>query len=215
MAYLYRHIRLDKNEPFYIGVGSSANYFRAFRKTNRNNHWNNVVNITNYEVEILFDDLSDEQARLKEIEFIKLYGRVDLGTGSLVNLTDGGDGCLSRKMTKEIASKIGNANKGKIRTKEFRDNIALVNKARMSNPEIYEKHCKSTKNNRIPIRYNTPKKPVLQYDLNNNLIKEHDSITSASIQFNSNKLGLISRCCNNKQKTALGYIWKFKSIDCS
>lgn len=213
MAYLYRHIRLDKNEPFYIGVGSSANYFRAFRKSNRNKHWQNIINISDYEVEVLFDNISDEEARQKEIEFIKLYGRVDLGTGSLVNLTDGGDGCLSRKMTKEIASKIGKSNKGKIRTQKFRDNIALVNKERMNNLEIYKKHCESTKNNRIPIRYNTPKKPVFQYDLNNNLIKEYDSITSASNQFKSDKSGLISRCCNNKQKTALGYIWKFKSTN--
>lgn len=28
MAYLYRHIRLDKNEPFYIGIGSDSNYNR-------------------------------------------------------------------------------------------------------------------------------------------------------------------------------------------
>ena len=215
MAYVYRHIRLDKDEPFYIGVGSSANYFRAFRKTNRNNHWNNVANITNYEVEILFDDLSDEQARLKEIEFIKLYGRVDLGTGSLVNLTDGGDGCLSRKMTKEIASKIGNANKGKKHTQEYKDNLSKAGKIRMSNTELYKKHCESTKNNRIPKRYITPKKVVLQYDLENNLIKEHDSIKSASIQFNADKSPIISRCCNNHQKKGLGYIWKFKSINCS
>jgi hypothetical protein len=32
MAYVYRHIRLDKNEPFYIGVGSDSNYSRAFTK---------------------------------------------------------------------------------------------------------------------------------------------------------------------------------------
>ena len=32
MAYLYRHIRLDKNEPFYIGIGSNElnNYKRAY-----------------------------------------------------------------------------------------------------------------------------------------------------------------------------------------
>ena len=24
MAYLYRHIRLDKNEPFYIGIGKMS-----------------------------------------------------------------------------------------------------------------------------------------------------------------------------------------------
>lgn len=213
MAYLYRHIRLDKNEPFYIGVGSSANYFRAYRKSNRNSHWNNIVKHADYEVQILFDNLSDEEARLKEIEFISLYGRVDLGTGSLVNLTDGGDGCLSRKMTTDISSKIGKANKGKKRTQEFKNNLSKINKERMSNPETYKKHCEATKNNRIHKRYTVPKKVVLQYDLNNNLINEYDSVTSASIQFNKDKTPIISRCCNNKQKTGLGYIWKFKSIN--
>jgi hypothetical protein len=29
MAYLYRHIRHDKNEPFYIGIGSDNNYKRS------------------------------------------------------------------------------------------------------------------------------------------------------------------------------------------
>jgi len=24
MAYLYRHIRLDKNEPFYVGIGGGV-----------------------------------------------------------------------------------------------------------------------------------------------------------------------------------------------
>jgi hypothetical protein len=32
MAYLYRHIRLDKNEPFYIGIGSDKQYKRAYNK---------------------------------------------------------------------------------------------------------------------------------------------------------------------------------------
>lgn len=38
MAYLYRHIRLDKNEPFYIGIGS--NKARCYTKKTRNKHWN-------------------------------------------------------------------------------------------------------------------------------------------------------------------------------
>lgn len=34
MAYIYRHIRLDANEPFYIGISkSNTNYKRAFQKT--------------------------------------------------------------------------------------------------------------------------------------------------------------------------------------
>ena len=32
MAYVYRHIRLDKNQPFYIGVGTCDTYERAYSK---------------------------------------------------------------------------------------------------------------------------------------------------------------------------------------
>ena len=37
MAYVYMHIREDKNEPFYIGIGNDDNgYKRAYSKRNRN-----------------------------------------------------------------------------------------------------------------------------------------------------------------------------------
>jgi len=89
MAVLYRHIRLDKNEPFYVGIGKFEK--RAYSKTKRNNFWNKIVAKTEYDVEIILSGLSWEQAQEKEKEFIKLYGRKDLGLGTLVNLTDGGD----------------------------------------------------------------------------------------------------------------------------
>jgi hypothetical protein len=98
MPYLYRHIRLDKNEPFYIGIGSDKLYKRAYDKKSRNKHWNFVINKTSYEVDILMDGLTWEQACEKEKEFIKLYGRKDLNEGILVNMTDGGDGVLGSTM---------------------------------------------------------------------------------------------------------------------
>ena len=91
MAIVYRHIRKDKNEPFYIGI-TNTDIKRPYTKYKRNNLWKNIVNKTDYEVDILFDDLTWEQAQEKEKEFIKLYGRIDLGTGTLVNMTDGGEG---------------------------------------------------------------------------------------------------------------------------
>lgn len=97
MAYLYRHIRLDKNEVFYIGIGkdSKGKYKRAYSKDNRNEHWTNIVNITNYEVEIVLDNLTWEEAGKKEIEFIKLYGKIYSNSGTLTNISDGGTGgCL-------------------------------------------------------------------------------------------------------------------------
>jgi hypothetical protein len=104
MAYVYRHIRLDKNEPFYIGIGSSSDkkFIRAFSKKGRSNFWRNIVNKTKYEVEILFDDITWEQACEKEKEFITLYGRKDLGLGTLTNLTNGGEGILGYKNTPEL-----------------------------------------------------------------------------------------------------------------
>ena len=99
--YLYRHIRLDDNTPFYIGVGtvqekytkSKVNYYsRAFNKTSRNIFWKRIVAKTDYEVEILLESDDYKFIEQKEIEFIALYGRRDLGKGTLVNLTDGGGG---------------------------------------------------------------------------------------------------------------------------
>lgn len=90
--YVYRHIRLDKNEPFYIGIGCRKNFERAYDKGKRRSFfWNKVVSKTEYSVEILFEEVSKSFACQKEIELISLYGRKDLKNGSLVNLTIGGE----------------------------------------------------------------------------------------------------------------------------
>ena len=114
MAYVYRHIRLDKNEPFYIGASSlnDENYERAYNKYRRTSFWKNIAKF-GYDVEIIFDDLSWEEAQKKEKEFIKLYGRKNLNNGTLCNLTDGGEGNLNRKHTEEAKIKISEAGKGR------------------------------------------------------------------------------------------------------
>lgn len=97
--YLYRHIRLDKNEPFYIGVGTKKTgktfiqiYIRAFTKHDKRSLWKRIVSKSNYEIEILMESNDRNFLLNKEKEFIKLYGRIDLKTGTLANLTDGGEG---------------------------------------------------------------------------------------------------------------------------
>jgi hypothetical protein len=90
MAYVYRHIRLDTNKVFYVGIGNDLKYQRSKSKYNRNKHWHNVVNKTPIRIDILFDEINYEEAKNKEIEFISLYGRRDFGIGTLVNMTGGG-----------------------------------------------------------------------------------------------------------------------------
>lgn len=112
MAYVYRHIRLDNNQPFYIGIGDDNTYERAYSKHNRNNYWNNIVSKYGYRVDILIDDIEYDFAIDKEIEFISMYGRVDIKTGILCNLTDGGEGHKGIVRSKETLLKFSNAKLG-------------------------------------------------------------------------------------------------------
>ena len=52
-------------------------------------------------------------------------------------------------------------------------------------------------------------KPVLQYDLNGNLIKEWKSVNECGR--NGFNQGDICKCCNGKRKTAKGFIWVYKN----
>lgn len=115
-SYVYRHIRPDTNEPFYIGVGTyhkKWKYGRSLTTKGRNNYWKRIVALNNgkFKVEIIFDQITKQQAIEKEIEFIKLYGRRNLKSGTLCNLTDGGDGIMGP--SEETKKKIGDANRGK------------------------------------------------------------------------------------------------------
>ena len=108
--FLYRHIRLDKNEVFYIGVGTKTNnpnkqnyneiYRRAFLRAIRNPFWKNIVAKTKYKVEIICESNDYEEIENKEKEFIELYGRRELKNGTLVNMIDGGKGQKSVHLKK-------------------------------------------------------------------------------------------------------------------
>ena len=155
MTYVYRHIRVDKNEPFYIGIGTDTNYQRAYSKSSRNIFWQRVVNVTDYEVEIIMDNLTKEIAKQKEIEFIFLYGKKINKTGTLVNISDGGEGNAGGKHTEEAKKKIGEANKLKdyskfnksyMQTQEYKDKVSKNNTGRKMPDSMREKTSLRMKN---------------------------------------------------------------------
>ena len=53
------------------------------------------------------------------------------------------------------------------------------------------------------------RKPVLQYDLDGNFIKEWKSIIDAERELEYKK-SHISQCCKGKIKTSHGYIWRYR-----
>lgn len=133
--YLYRHVRLDKNEPFYIGVGKKLNhiskscksmYWRANSTANRNVIWNRIASKTEYAIEILLESNDREFIHKKESEFIKLYGRIDLGTGGLSNFTDGGEG-----LTNATEATFAKSRETKIKTGSFLRNKEHLKKYRL------------------------------------------------------------------------------------
>ena len=53
------------------------------------------------------------------------------------------------------------------------------------------------------------KKPVLQFDLEGNFIREWESLTQVSKVMNTT-VSNISSCCKQKSKTAIGFTWRYK-----
>ncbi len=129
MAYVYRHIRLDKNIPFYIGIGGDDIYKRANDRKFRNPHWLRIVKKTEYEIEILFDNISWPEACKKEIEFIALYGRSKDG-GVLTNITKGGDGKLGIAPANAFAKGHIPWAKGRKLSQERIETLRLINTGR-------------------------------------------------------------------------------------
>jgi hypothetical protein len=164
MAYVYRHIRLDKNEPFYIGIGSDESYFRANKKSQRNIHWKRIVSKSDYEVEILIDDLTWDEAKEKEKEFIALYGRCDLSNGCLVNMTEGGDGTIGKIITDETKQKLSDSikewNKTRVISDIQRSKASQLFKEFNKNEEFKQKRMSALRNSDKLKEYNNSRKGI-------------------------------------------------------
>lgn len=144
MAIVYQHIRLDTNEVFYVGI--SSNYRRAYEKAYRRNIvWGRITKKTDYKVEIIAEDLSWDEACKIEIQLIEKIGRLDLGKGSLANLTNGGDGSINRIQTEKEKIKRANSIRGLKRTDETKQKISLAHLGKVFSKETLQKMSDSHK----------------------------------------------------------------------
>ena len=124
MAIVYRHRRLDKNEVFYVGIGKKESRAYSFVKSRRNKIWNDIKSRSEVEVEIVARDLSWELACGLEQLMIAEYGRIDLGTGTLANLTDGGEGTINAKVWNKGLTGFVSARKGVKLSEEQKNKIS-------------------------------------------------------------------------------------------
>lgn len=120
MYYCYFWLRVD-GTPYYVGKGCGDRGLKTDgHRLNRPSDLSRII-LQGYD--------SEQEAFEAEIFFIAFFGRVDLDTGCLYNLTDGGEGCSGYIVTEEGRIRLSQLHRGRKRpprTTEHRRNISLA-----------------------------------------------------------------------------------------
>ena len=141
-AYVYKY---PNGTPFYFGKGTGKRILKHLwdAKAGRNLHSFNIRVIRklleNNEhpiIEKIIDNIDQEFAVLIEQEAIQKYGRRDIKTGILVNMTSGGDGAIN--LSDETKKRMY-----KPKTEEERKKQSLRMKGK-NNPFYGKKHTKES-----------------------------------------------------------------------
>lgn len=213
----YVGISINPEKRWANGEGYIKNY--QFYPDIQKYGWNN------FKHEILYENLSIEEAKEKERTLIKEWDLMNPLYG--YNLTEGGDGAFS-EYSRYLMSKSrkGNVNsKGQIHTPENRKQISESLKKYyaahpkkdvldLNNPEIQaiikrrEEQAHINRSKAISGANNPSAKAIIQYDLEGHVLNTFPYATMAAKQFNIDLSGII-KCCRGKSKTAGGYRWSY------
>jgi len=135
-CYVYIHRRISNNEVFYVGKGTN----NRWSKTDRNWRWKAIAKKHGVYCEIVANSLNNNEACILEKKLITCYGRLDKTTGTLCNLTDGGEGVVGCNLSEETREKLRVASR---RTVKNRSRL-LMKKLIMDETVCFESTVEAT-----------------------------------------------------------------------
>jgi len=118
MEDFYTYIYYDpsrNNEPIYVGKGIEDRAWKHLTKRIKHPFIQRLQLMKKNGIKPiigLYSGLNEEFAHFLEVELIQKFGRKDLGKGSLLNLTDGGEGPSGRRHSEEAKEKMSLAKRG-------------------------------------------------------------------------------------------------------
>lgn len=218
--YVYIWYFCDTQKVFYVGKGKGLRYKE---KKDRNHKFLNYINKFECSSKKLYEGLSEEEAYKKEIETIAFYK--SKGEASC-NLTPGGDNPPTFYGVEHPRSrKIVQLSLDGEYIKSW-DCIMDVEKSLKGCNSLIVRACKEKVNSAYGYmwvyedKYNqnaeykySPKtvaKPILQYSLAGDFMKEWKSAKQVNEQLGYRRSSICS-CCKGDIKTCEGYIWKYKT----
>ncbi len=122
--------------PVYVGCGRGN---RIYASNRRNVTINALISFgrTLPPVKVR-GGMTEAEAFECEKALIAFHGRMDLGLGPLLNLTDGGAGGMGVKKSLEAIEKTAAANRGRKQSAETREKMSAAHRAKALSPERRE-----------------------------------------------------------------------------
>ena len=115
--------------PFYVGKGNEA----RVKYLKRNQHHQNICKKHPRWTRGIAFAGSETECNLKEIELIAKFGRSNLGQGTLINYTDGGEGMSNP--TFETRKKLSKVHSGKITSEQTKKKLSIAHKGKKLSEE--------------------------------------------------------------------------------
>lgn len=150
-VYVYRDPRPNKNnQPVYVGKGTGDRDLSHWSRGSHNKPFQDFLSHIKRKglvalCERVFESALEQEAFDKEIELIAIYGRRDIGTGTLFNRTDGGEGASGAVRTEEQKLNIGKFSRKNWGDEQYRKKIITSQSKAQSTPKAKDIKSKNSK----------------------------------------------------------------------